>query len=253
MTISDTPPPPPRPITAHVRYRALAAKPVSILLLACSIIVVACAYTARGHFHEWSRINRLKDVGQSTQAVVTEIALRRPRGQRGAAREYAIFQFTPAGDSQTEPVVNQQRLHSLFDKPLKSGSQITVTYDPADPENFFCPATDDRSLANQLSVQIVFLIIAALLMLLAVLRYFALLIVVRNAPAHSGTVAEIRSSAQGAFSRLVVLTLQIEDSPLIIKRVVPMRLAHRFCVGDSIWLLTPPAKPSRAIIAADFL
>jgi len=248
----DPPPPPPRALTGRLRYRALAAKPVSMLLLTSLIIVVACAYTAVGHFQDWSRIRRLKDIGHSAEAQVTDISRSRPAGQRGAAREYVTFQFRPLEAPQAEPI-SGQRLHSLFPEQLKLGSRLSITYDPANPQDFFCLESDDCSLVSQLGVQIFFLIIVALLLLLAGFRYYALLHIACRAPAESGRVAEIRTSAQGAFSRLLVVTLQVADRTLILKRVVPVGFAQRFSVGDSVWLLVPPRKPSRAIIAAAFL
>ena len=252
MTISDPPPLPPRALTGHLRYRALAAKPVSMLLLTCLIIIVACAYTAVGHFQDWSRIRRLNRIGHSTEALVTDISRSRPAGQRGAAREYVTFQFRPSEAPQAEPI-SGQRLHSLFEEQLKLGSRLSITYDPSNPKDFFCLDSDDRSLVSQLAVQIFFLIIVVLLLLLAGFRYYVLLRIACSAPAEPGRVAEIRSSTQGAFSRLVVVTLQVADRTFILKRVVPVGLAQRFSVGDSIWLLVPLRKPSRAIIAAAFL
>ena len=252
MTIFDPPPPPPRALTGRLRYRALAAKPVSMLLLTCLIIVVACAYTAGGHFQEWSRIRRLKGLGHSAEALVTDVSRSRPAGEHGAAREYVTFAFRPLEAPQAEPI-SGQRLHSLFKEQLKLGSRLSITYDPTNPKDFFCLDSDDLSLVSQLAVQIFFLIIVVLLLLLASFRYYALLRIACSAPAEPGRVAEIRTSAQGAFSRLVVVTLQVADRTFILKRVVPVSLAQRFSVGDSIWLLVPPAKPSRAIIAAAFL
>lgn len=250
--LSDPPDPPPRLLTGHLRYRALAAKPVSMLLLACLIIVIACAYTARGHFRDWFRIRRLKGVGRSTAAFVTDISRRRPAGKRGAAREYVTFEFHPSGTAQAEPV-SDHRLHSLFQEQMKIGSQLSIIYDPADPEDFFCPETDDRSLPSRLSVQILFLIVVALLALLAVFRHCSLLRIVRSASAQPGTVAGIRTCTQGAFSRLVVITFQFADRTFVLKRVVPVRLVQRFSVGDPVWLLVPPRRPSRAVVAAAFL
>ena len=243
---------PPRVITAHTRYRALAAKPVSMLLLICLVIVVVCAYTARGQFQDWSRIRRLKSTGRTTQAVVTDVSDRRPAGQRGASREYVTFEFTPLGSPDAEPVTGE-RLGSWFIRPIKLGDKLDVTYDPASTVNFFCPEVDDHSLVGRLSAQIVFLIAALASLLLAGFRYFALLKIVRNGLAQLGTIVEIGPCAQGAFSRLVVVTLQAADRTVILKRVVPARLAQRFSIGDSIWLLVPPAKPRRAIIADAFL
>lgn len=252
FTTASTYSDPPRALTAHIRYRALAAKPVSMLLLIPLVIVVVCAYTARGQFQDWSRIRRLKNTGRTIQAVVTEISLKRPRGQRGAAREYVTFEFTPLDSPDAEPVTDQ-RLHSLFLRQMKLDEQLSVTYNPASPENFFCPEVDDHSLIGRLSAQIVFLVVALALLLLAGFRYFALLKIVRNGSAQLGTVAEIGTCAQGAFSRLVVVTLQAADRTVILKRVVPARLVQSLAIGDSIWLLVPTAKPRRAVIAAAFL
>ena len=252
MTIFDPPQPPPRALTARLRYRALAAKPVSMLLLTCLVIVIACAYTAVGHFQDWSRIRRLKGLGHSVEALVTNISRSRPAGEHGAAQEYVTFQFHPLEAPQAEPI-SGQRLHSLFPEQLKLGSRLSITYDPADPADFFCLESDDRSLVSQLGVQIFFLVVVVLLLLFAGFRYYALLHIACRAPAESGRVAEIRTSAQGAFSRLLVVTLQVADRTLILKRVVPVGFAQRFSVGDSVWLLVPSGKPSRAVIAADLL
>jgi len=243
---------PPRVINAHLRYRALAAKPVSMLLLICLVIVAVCVYTARGQFKDWSRIRRLKSLGCTTQAVVTNIFDRRPRGQRGAAREYIAFEFTPLDSTDVQPV-SGERLGSWFIRQIKLGDKLDVTYDPASPENFFCPEVDDLSLIGRLSAQVVFLMAALALLLLACCRYVALLKIVRNSPAKNGTIAEIGTCAQGAFSRLVVVRLQADQRNVILKRVVPARLAQSFSIGDSICLLVPPGKPRRAIIAAAFL
>ena len=243
---------PPRVITAHLRYRALAAKPVSMLLLICLVIVLVSVYTARGQFKDWSRIRWLKSVGRTTQAVVTDILDRRPAGQRGAAREHIVFQFTPLDSTDVQPV-SGERLGSWFIRQIKLGDKLDVTYDTASPKNFFCPEVDDHSLIGRLSAQLIFLIAALALLLLACCRYFALLKIVRNSPAQLGTIAEIGPCAQGAFSRLVVVRLQATERNVILKRVMPARLAQSFSIGDSIWLLVPPAKPRRAIIAASFL
>jgi hypothetical protein len=35
--------------------------------------------------------------------------------------------------------------------------------------------------------------------------------------------------------------------------VVPVRLIQSFSIGDSVWILVPPQKPNRALLAAAFL
>ncbi len=253
MTASEKPLPPPRPLSRPLRFRALAAKPVSMLLLTCLIIILGCAYTARAPFGQWARIRRLKGIGRSATAVVTEISKRLPRKERGGPSEYVTFEFRPTPDA--KPIVGE-RLRSLFmhlDNPLQIHSKLDLRYDPANPSDFFCPESDDRSLASRLGVQIIFLVIAGLLGLIAALRYRALLNVICNAPAQLGTLVEVRTSAQGAFSRLIVVTFEYDGRPLVLKTVVPVRLTQSFSIGDSVWLLVPPRKPNRAIIAAAFL
>ena len=253
MTASEKPLPPPRPITGRLRYLALAAKPVSMLLLTFLIILLGCGYTARGPFAQWYRIRRLKNVGRPATAVVTQISKRLPRKERGAPSEYVTFEFQAAPDA--EPIVGE-RLHSLFmhlNIDIRRGTKLTVLHDPDNPSDFFCPESDDRSFASLLSVQIVFLLIAGLLLLIAALRYRALLDVICNAPAQLATLVEVRASAQGAFSRLIILTFEHDGQPHVLKTVVPARLAHSFSIGDSVWLLVPPRRPSRAVLAEAFL
>ena len=245
-------PDPPRPLTAHIRYRALAAKPVSLLLLICLVIVAVCAYTARRDIQDFSRIRRLKTLGSSAQAVVTGIFDRRPAGEHGAAREYIAFEFIPADSSASTPIVGE-RLGSWFIRQITLGDEITVIYDPDSPKSFFCPEVDDHSLIGRISAQIVFLVIALLLLLLALWRYFIFLGVVRRAPVQPGTVVDISSCAQGAFSRQLVVSLRTADRTVILKRIVPLRLAQHLAVGNPVDLLVPPGKPRRAIVAAAFL
>lgn len=253
MTASEKPLPPPRPITGRLRYRALAAKPVSMLLLTFLIILLGCGYTARGPFAEWNRIRRLKNIGRSATAVVTEISKRLLRKERGAPSEYVIFEFQAAPD--TQPIVGE-RLRSLFmhlNIDIRRGTELTVRHDPDNPSDFFCPQTDDRSLVSRLSVQIVFLLIAGILLLIAALRYRALLDLICNAPAQLATLVEVRTSAQGAFSRLIVVTFEYDSRTHVLKTVVPVRLAQSFSIGDSVWLLVVPRKPKRAVLAGAFL
>ena len=68
-----------------------------------------------------------------------------------------------------------------------------------------------------------------------------------------GTIADIRSSSQGAFSRLLVVTFHAAEQKVIIKRVVSARLAHTFTVGSTIGLLVPQSKPKHAVIADAFV
>ena len=253
MSATEKPLPPPRPLSRPLRYRALAAKPVSMLLLTCAIIFIGCVYTARTPFGEWLRIRRLKKEGQSATATVTEISKRLPRKERGAPSEYVTFEFRPAPDAQ---LIIDERLRSLFmhlDNPPRIGSKLDLLYDPDNPSDFFCPQTDDRSLASHLGVQIVFLVIVGILLLIAALRYRALLNVIANAPAQLGTLVQVRTSAQGAFSRLVVVAFEFNARSFALKTVVPVRLTQSLSIGDSVWLLVPPRKPNRAIIAAAFL
>ena len=250
---ADVPAPAPRALTGHNRYRALAAKPVSMLLLICLIIVVGSVYTMVDDLSDWARISRLKSIGQSTTAQVTDVSRRRPGGERGAFAEYVTYEFRTSPDA--EPITGES-LSSQFahlDKRIRLGSTVTVRYDPADPQDFFCVESDDHTLGSRLAVQIMFLTIAGLLLILAVYRYFRLLKIVRDAPAQIGTVAQISASGQGAFSRLVVVTFQHAGRNFVIKRIAPMRLAHTFSSGQSVWLLVPPRKPNRAIIAGAFL
>ena len=253
MTASEKPLPSPRPLSRPLRYRALAAKPVSMLLLTCAIIFIGCVYTARTPFGEWLRIRRLKKIGRSATAIVTEISKRLPRKERGAPSEYVTFEFRPAPDAQT---IIGERLRSLFmhlDNPPQIHSKLDLLYDPANPSDFFCPESDDRSLASHLSVQIAFLLIAGVVLLIAALRYRVLLNVICSAPAQLGTLVQVRTSAQGAFSRLVVVAFEFDSRSFALKTVVPARLAQFLSIGDSVWILVPPRKPNRAIIAAAFL
>ncbi len=253
MTASEKPLPPPRPLTGRLRCRALAAKPVSMLLMTFLIILLGCGYTARGPFGEWNRIRRLKNIGRSATAVVTDISRRLPAKERGAPSEYLTFEFRPTPDAQ--PIIGE-RLRSLFmhlDNPPQIHSKIELFYDPANPSDFFCPESDDRSLASHLSVQTVFLLTAGILLLIAALRYRALLDVICNAPAQLGTLVEVRTSAQGAFSRLIVVTFEYDGRPHVLKTIVPARLAQSFNIGDSVWLLVAPRKPKRAVLAEAFL
>ena len=253
MSAFEKPLPPPRPLSRPLRYRALTAKPVSILLLTCAIIILACTYTARTPFDQWKRIRGLKKIGRSATAVVTDISRRLPAQERGAPSEYLTFEFRPAPDAQ---LIIGERLRSLFmhlDNPPQIHSKLDLLYDPANPSDFFCPESDDRSLASRLGVQIIFLVIAGLLGLIAALRYRALLDVICSAPAQLGTLVQVRTSAQGAFSRLVVVAFEFDSRSFALKTVVPARLAQFLSIGDSVWILVPPRKPNRAIIAAAFL
>lgn len=243
---------PPRTITAAMRYRALAAKPVSMLLLICLVIVVVCLYTAREHIQDSARVHRLKSVGRTTQAVVTKILDRRPTGERGAAREYITFEFTPPGSPDAQPVTGE-RLGSWFIRQIKLRDTLEVVYDPADPDNFFCPEVDDHSLLGRLAAQIVFLVIAFVLSLLALLRHVLLLGIIRNGSVQRGKIVDIGPTSQGAFSRLLVVSFRFADHDVIVKRVVPFRLVRHLIVGDSIDLLVPSGKPRRAVAAAAFL
>ena len=253
MSDFEKPLPPPRQLTRLLRYRALAAKPVSMVLLTCIIIIIGCAYTAREPYAEWGRIQKLKKNSQKIIATVTNISKRLPGHQRGAPSEYVTFEFQPP--TADKPIIGE-RLRSLFmhlDKLPRRNSKIELFYDPKKPDNFFCPESDDHSLASGLGVQIVFLVLAGLLGIIAAFRYRALLNIICNAPAQIGTLAQVRTSAQGAFSRLVVLTFEFDSRSFAIKTTVPARLTVSLSIGDSVWILVPPAKPNRAVVAAAFL
>ena len=250
----SSPSDPPRALTPAMRYRALAAKPVSMLLLICLVIVVVCLYTARGHIKDSARIHRLKSIGQTTQAVVTKIIEHRlkGRGERGAAREYIVFQFTPTGSPDAQPVTGE-RLGSWFIRQIASGDTLDVVYDPTGPDNFFCPEVDDHSLLGRLAAQLVFLVIAFVLLLLALLRHILLLGIIRNGSVQQGKIVDVGPTSQGALSRLLAVSFRLADRDIIVKRVVPFRLVRHLIVGDSIDLLVPPKKPRRAIVADAFL
>lgn len=253
MTDSEKPSAPPRPLTRKLRFRALAAKPVSMLLLTCTIIIIGCAYTARPPLAEWARIRRLKNTALSATAKVTNISRRLPTQERGGPREFVTLEFRPTPNA--KPIVGE-RLRSLFmhlDEPVQLADQFEILYDPDEPSEFFCPESDDRSFLSHLLVQIIFLAIAGLLLLLAALRYRALINIVCNAPAQLGALAEVRTCAQGAFSRLVVVTFEFEGRNLVIKTIVPATLIHSVSIGESIWLFVPPRKPNRALVAGAFL
>ena len=196
MNPADAPAAGPRALTGRMRYRALIAKPVSMLLLICLIIVSGSVYTATDDIGDWVRIHRLKSIARSTTAEITEISLRRAKGERGAVSEYVTYEFRTSPDN--EPIRGESR-SSLFmhlDKKIRKGSKITVKYDPDNPHNFFCLESDDRTLSSRLAVQIIFLAAGGLLLILAGLRYFRLLEIICTAPAQSGRVAEIGPSSQ---------------------------------------------------------
>lgn len=201
---------------------------------------------------QWRHVRSLKATGKQGVAEVTGFSTARQKGERGAALEYVDFEFVPSGGVGLR-YVKGQRLRSFFVAPPKRGDKLTVIYDLEKPEDFICLQTDDRPLRQRLTAQIFFLAVAALVLLLAGLRYLKLLKIVRTAPAQSGTVVDVRTCAQGAFSRLVVVALQADDRKAIVKRVVPVRLAHTYATGDAVWLLVPPGKPAKAIIADAFL
>ena len=221
-----------------------------MLLLTCSIILVGCAYTARGGFGEWLRIRRLRSIGRTTIAEVTDISRRLPRKERGAPSEYVTFEFRPAPNA--EPIVGE-RLRSLFKDRVQPAGKLDVRYDPDNPSDFFCLQSDDYSLVWRLSVQIIFLGVVGVLLLMVVFRYRALIRTVCNAPVVLGRLVDVRSCAQGAFSRLVVVTFEFDSRTIVLKTVVPVHLAHSFSIGDSVYLLVPPRKPKRALLAGAFL
>ncbi len=250
MAASEKPLSPPRPLTGSLRCRVLAAKPVSMFLLTSLIILLGCAYTARPPFNEWLRIRRLKSIGRTATAEVTDISRRLPAKERGVPSEYVTFEFQAAPD--TLPIVGE-RLRSLFKHQVQTTTKLDVRYDPKNPSDFFCLQSDDHSLVWRLNLQITFLAIAALLLLIAALRYRALLNTICNAPALLGTLVELRTSAQGAFSRLVVVTFEFNSRTFVLKTVVPARLAYSLSIGDSVYLLVPPRRPNRAVLAGAFL
>ena len=249
---STRPPDPPRRVTGSVLWRILAAKPVSIPLIVCAVLAVGSIWTSAGDFLQWRRVRSLKAGGRQAEAEVTRFGDERLKGERGTSLRYVYFEFAPAGTVGLKRIEGK-RLLSLFVEPPKPGDELTVVYDPANPEDFVCLQTDDRPLGQRLTAQIFFLAVAGLVFLTAGLRFLKLLKIVGNAAARSGTVADIRSCAQGAFSRLLVVALQDGERQVIIRRVVPFRLAHALDVGDGVWLLVPLGKLKEAIIADAFL
>ena len=221
-------------------------------LIVCVVLAVGSIWTSAGDFLEWRHVRSLKVTGKQTEAEVTGFESKRPKGEKGAARKYVSFEFIPSGRIGLEPVKGE-RLSSLFVKIPKLGDELTVLYDPADPEGFVCLRTDDRPLGQRLTAQIFFLVVAGLVFILASLRFLMLQKTVGTAPARSGTVVDIRSCAQGAFSRLLVVALQDGERQVIVKRVVPARLANTLDPGHTVWLLVPPGKAGRAVIADAFL
>ena len=88
--------------------------------------------------------------------------------------------------------------------------------------------------------------VVALLVIVAFVRRAAVLRVWRNEPSAEAVVVDVKNSAIAPRSRILRLTLKGDTR--VFTTLYPLR-AGVPAVGESIWVVAPPAKPNKGVVA----
>jgi hypothetical protein len=188
---------------------------------------------------------RLIVQGRPVEATVVELdqtrsTMTRPM-DRNVPREVVLQYETPDAG----PLEVKGRLDPRPGESVQVGQTLQIRVDPADPRRWTDRSRAKAWLAEMTSVALLVPLVAALL-IVALIRRAAVLRVWREGHASEAVVVDTAHSAMAPRSRALRLT--IKGDTRVFTSLYPVR-AGVPAVGDTVWVVAPPGRPHKAVVA----
>jgi hypothetical protein len=129
----------------------------------------------------------------------------------------------------------------------KVGADLPIRIDPNDPQRW-TERTQPNPWLNELRMVWLLAPLAGVLLAVTIWKRYGVLRVWRGEPLAAATVVEVRHTAVAPLSRLVRFSFVEGEDRRVHGALMPTR-AGIPDKGETIWLICPPGKPSRAIVA----
>lgn len=242
---AGAPPPPPRPVTPRARRRAWAEGSVRLWWMSAIVIGLIASYLAVTQLADALANRRLIEQGHLVEATVVELDQTRSTMTRPMDRNFSrevVLQYTPPGGVEQEV---RGRLDARPGETVQVGQTMKIRVDPANPRRWTDRSRAKAWLAEMTSVALLVPLVAALLVV-ALLRRAAILRVWREEPASEAVVVDTAHSAMAPRSRALRLT--IKGDTRVFSTLYPLR-AGVPAVGETLWVVAPPGKPQKAVVA----
>jgi hypothetical protein len=235
----------PRPTNARARRRSWAELPVRIWLI---LTVTIAAVTI------WFTVTRvlasLDDRWLIEHGTPVVARFKIVNGDPVAGHQFARKEPLPCVI--TIPVNGvakdfEIRLEPKENAFAKVGAELPIRIDPDNPQRW-TERTQANPWVNELRMVWLLAPLAALLLLVTVWKRYGVLRVWRDQPLAGGVVVDVRHTAVAPLSRLVRFNFSESDDRRVHAALMPTRAGIPE-KGQAIWLVCPPDKPSRAIVA----
>jgi len=245
VSLSQQPPPPPRPITPRSARRAWAEAYVRRWWMGALLLCVVTVYFVGTQLIRSLQDRRLIREGEAVDAVIVEANNETLTNKVWEPSVQALFKLEVQRPG-AEPLVILSRLRNQ-DRALQVGDTVRLYIDRQDPSRW-----TDRghvSFARDLALAVVTLPLAGLLMVVAVMGRRRALRVWRDGEAMVALVVEVRQAPSAPRSRHVRFTLRDGRDRRVFGTLVPVRAAP-LAVGDAFWVVALPDRPQNAVVAA---
>lgn len=241
------PPPAPREVTPRGSRRSWGEGRVRRWWLVALLMAVAGGYLVFTQVRASSRGRWLIEHGAKGTARVISADGQPTPGKRYAP-DQANFRVEVRPET-GEPFTFASRLEQHRGE-LKVGrpeeTSFPIYFDPKDRSNFTTrtgyPLQDDLLVGLFLLPLVVLLLAGAVLTRMSVLRVW------RNGEAVIAAVVETKQAASAPMSRVVRYTPRDARDNRVFATLVPNRLP--LAAGDSFWLVAPPDRPDKGVVAA---
>ena len=124
---------------------------------------------------------------------------------------------------------------------------LKIRVDPNDPTHW-TEVTEPRSWVQELTVVGLLLPLAVLLVIVTFWKRRGVIKTWRNGALKAARVVEVRHTGMAPMSRVIRFTLLDGDDRRVFAALMPTHAGIPL-PGQSVWLIVPPNRPSRSIVA----
>jgi hypothetical protein len=238
--------PPPRPLTARAQRRSWAEMPVRVwFILAVAILVVTIVFTI-SRVAEALNDRRLIEHGVDVTAKFTSVngdPFPKRRFRNDAMPVSVVFDWKGSPFKLDIP-----RLEAKPGAYAMVGEDLKIKVDPEDP-NRWTEETAPKPWWQELTVIGLLLPILAAMVAMVLIKRRSVLRTWRDGTLSQAVVVETHQSGAAPLSRVVRFSLVGQSDRRIFSTLIPAA-AGIPAKGDTIWVIHPPNRPSRAVVAA---
>jgi hypothetical protein len=241
----------PRALTLRARRRSWNELPVRIwVILTVAVALITVYFTITkylsGRYERWL----------ITQGTPVQAELFRVQGTRDSSQAFNLTDRlqvylnyeVPGHGKFTEVPGWLAQLPDQTPTPrVRPGEMRAIRIDPDDPKSW-TDRTEPRPWLAEFTIVLLLLPLLAVLGLIAAWRRTQVLNIWRNGEVAAGVVVDLKQSSIAPFSRIVRFALADADDRRVFSTLHPAKgIPAR---GDVMWVIYPPNKPGRAVVAS---